>query len=87
MKYNRAEDILPVELVVELQQYVQGGYLYIPAPNGSRRGWGELSGCRADLAQRNARIKLAFKQGQTLEELAERFYLSVSTIRKIVYSK
>ena len=87
MKYHRAEDILPERLVAELQEYIQGSYLYIPSPKGSRRSWGELSGCRKDLARRNDQIKQAFKQGQTLEELADRYYLSVSTIRKIVYSK
>lgn len=85
MKYLRAEDVLPDRLVAELQEYVQGSYLYIPAPKGTRRGWGELSGCRAELIQRNAQIKLAFQQGETLEALADRYYLSVSTIRKIVY--
>ena len=87
MKYHRAEDILPERLVAELQEYIQGSYLYIPASKGNRRGWGELSGCRQELAQRNAQIRQAFQQGEPLEALADRYYLSVSTIRKIVYSK
>ena len=87
MKYHRAEDILPASLIKELQQYVQGGYLYIPAPPGTRKGWGENSGSRAELARRNGLIKQQFDQGATLEELAQRYYLSVYTIRKIVYRK
>lgn len=31
MKYLNAKDILPALLVKELQGYIQGGYIYIPA--------------------------------------------------------
>ena len=31
MKYINASEILPDMLVEELQQYVQAGYIYIPA--------------------------------------------------------
>ena len=30
MKYLNAKDLLPEQLVEQLQQYVQGGYLYVP---------------------------------------------------------
>ena len=30
MKYLNAKDLLPTQLVEQLQQYVQGGYLYVP---------------------------------------------------------
>ena len=46
MKYINAKELLPRELVEELQRYIQGGYLYIPANDEQRRCWGELSGCR-----------------------------------------
>lgn len=87
MKYWRAEELLPAQFVRELQQYVQGGYLYIPAPQGTRRGWGEVSGSRENLARRNEQIRQRFAQGQTIEALADDYYLSVYTIRKIVYHK
>ncbi len=87
MKYWRAEDLLPAWLIQELQQYIKGGYLYIPTPQGTRRAWGEVSGSREDLARRNEQIRQQFAQGQTIEALADDYYLSVYTIRKIVYSK
>ena len=31
MKYINASDLLPPALVQTLQEYVQGGYVYIPA--------------------------------------------------------
>ena len=37
MKYINAKELLPRELVEELQRYIQGGYLYIPA-NDEHKG-------------------------------------------------
>lgn len=51
MKYINASDLLPPALVQTLQEYVQGGYVYIPARE--HKGWGEKSGSREALAQRN----------------------------------
>lgn len=31
MKYINANEILPVRLVEELQEYMQAGYIYVPA--------------------------------------------------------
>ncbi len=31
MKYVNAAGLLPRELVQELQEYIQGGYIYVPA--------------------------------------------------------
>ena len=56
MKYTNATLILPDELVEELQKYIQAGYLYVPAKGERRKSWGELSGYRKELDQRNAAI-------------------------------
>ena len=44
MKYINAKDILPEELVRELQRYAEGGYLYIPVEEAHQKRWGEVSG-------------------------------------------
>ena len=44
MKYIKANSILPISLIEELQNYIQGGYIYIPSRNVNKKGWGELSG-------------------------------------------
>ena len=85
MKYINAALILPDELVKELQGYIQGGYIYVPAIHEQRKCWGELSGYRKELHQRNSRIIEEYKNGISIEELAERYYLSIYAIRKIIY--
>ncbi len=85
MKYINAAMLLPDELVKELQGYIQGGYIYVPAIHEQRKCWGELSGYRKELHQRNSRIIEEYKNGISIEELAERYYLSIYAIRKIIY--
>lgn len=87
MKYTNATLILPNELVAELQKYIQGGYLYVPAKEEKRKSWGELSGYRKELDQRNEAIQMEYRSGAAIEALAEHYCLSVYAIRKIIYQK
>lgn len=87
MKYINAMTILPDWLVEELQKYVQAGYIYIPAKNKQHKSWGELSGYRKELEQRNTSIVSEYKKGVSMEKLAERYCLSIYAIRKIIYHK
>ena len=87
MKYINASEILPDMLVEELQQYVQAGYIYIPAKDEQHKSWGELSGYRKELNKRNEAIIDKYQNGASIEELADEDYLSVYAIRKIIYQK
>ena len=87
MKYINATAILPDVLVEELQKYVQAGYIYIPAKDEQHKSWGELSGYREELAKRNAVIFAEYRSGVSIEKLADRYYLSIYAIRKIIYQK
>ena len=87
MKYINANNLLPDALVKELQSYIQGGYLYVPADQAQQKRWGEASGYRQELQQRNRQIVEEFRNGISMEELAEKYFLSVSAIRKIIYQK
>lgn len=71
----------------EVQEYIQGEYLYIPKAEGTRKKWGDNSGYRRNLSIRNDSIRKEFKNGATIDELAENYYLSGNTIKKIVYVK
>ena len=87
MKYVNAKILLPDILVEELQGYIQGGYIYIPAIQEQRKCWGELSGYRKELQQRNSRIMDEYQNGASINDLADKYCLSIHTIRKIVYRK
>ncbi len=86
MKYIKAEVVLPEALLKEIQKYIHGELLYIPNPKGTRKKWGECSGSRLNLKQRNDAIRHSYSTGCSMEQLCEKFCLSFDTIKKIVYS-
>ena len=87
MKYVNAKALLPDGLVKELQSYIQGGYIYVPACPERQKRWGELSGYREELKQRNIKIIEEYRKGFSIENIAEKYHLSVYTVRKIIYQK
>ncbi|MDM5188660.1 CD3324 family protein [Bacillus sp. DX4.1] len=87
MKYVKATTILPEKLIIEIQRYVQGETIYIPKTETAYHKWGTRSGGRKLIDDRNKAIKSAFKNGVTIHQLAEDYFLSLETIKKIVYSK
>ena len=84
MKYIKANSILPISLIEELQNYIQGGYIYIPSRNENKKGWGELSGYKREIEKRNKKIRMDYKHGKSLEELSKSYFLSIHSI-KIIY--
>lgn len=87
MKYRNAKTFLPDALVKELQSYVQGGYIYVPAVQEEKKRWGEVSGYRLELEQRNCLIREEYRDGASIEVLADKYSLSIHAIRKIIYQK
>ncbi|MDT8718611.1 hypothetical protein IAI10_18265 [Clostridium sp. 19966] len=84
MRCRNAADILPDDLLKELQKYISGEALYIPSDK-ERKKWGSSSGARKFYTERNEEIRYKFFHKVNLEKLAEEYCLSVETIRKIVY--
>ena len=53
MKYKKASDILPIEIIEKIQEYIDGDFLYIPRKDINRKKWGEKSGIKETLQKRN----------------------------------
>jgi Mor family transcriptional regulator len=85
LNYKNAKDIFPPELLKEIQKYVQGERVYIPQLENVRTNWGKKSGSRLEITFRNNEIMKKYKEGLSMDELAELFCLSGESIRKIVY--
>lgn len=84
MGYIKACDVLPDNLVSLIQEYIDGEYLYIPRKKGNEKSWGEISGAKKDLKIRNREIHFKYQSGITISSLAEHYYLSEKTVRKII---
>ena len=86
MCYKNGKDVLPSELLKELQKYIQGEIIYIPKEGNVRKAWGELNGTRKLLHQRNMEIYNLYKAGATIITLTESYNLSEDSIRKIIFN-
>ena len=87
MTYVKANSVLPKELILEIQKYIQGETIYIPKLGESYKQWGALSGERKRIDERNVLLKKAYKNGVPMNQLAKEYFLSVETIKKIIYTK
>ena len=84
MKYSNAYNVLPSDIVKVIQEYVDGEYLYIPRKEEEQKKWGEQSGSRDTLKRRNAEIYLKYIKGAGILDLAQGYFLSDKSIRRII---
>ncbi len=84
MRYVRARDLLPEELLAQLQQYVDGAYLYVPRREENRLAWGERTHSKRETADRNLAIFQEAEAGKDSAELAKSYFLTEKTIRRIL---
>jgi len=85
LKYVNAKDVLPPDVLSEVQKYACGALIYIPKTD--KIGWGQLSGARAEVIIRNKNIMTEYQSGTSIYELMNKYCLSEASIRKIVYNK
>ncbi len=84
MKYRNAAQILPDDLLKELQKYAEGQAIYVPK-RSHRKKWGQNTGTRTFFLQRNEEIRNKYRHNISIEELADEYSLSYETIRNILY--
>ncbi len=87
MKYVKAHNVLPEEIIELIQEYIDGEYLYIPRKSENEKAWGEKNGTRSSLKKRNNEIFEKYTCGTKASELADEYFLSEQSIRRIVSSE
>lgn len=84
MGYMKAEEILPIEIIELIQQYVDGKNIYIPRKASHRQAWGTGTQRKQELLKRDRQIYEAYLTGSSTEELASKYYLSEKSIQRIL---
>lgn len=84
MRYLKAQNILDVELIEAIQQHIDGVYLYIPRKVENKKTWGENSGIKQELYERNVKIYNEFMSGIPINTIAKSYYLTELTISRII---
>ena len=84
MSYKKAYDILPVELLNIIQEYIDGEYIYIPKKECNKMAWGDKTKSKEAVYQRNLTIYQKHNSGISIKKLSEEYYLSPKWIYKII---
>lgn len=84
MGYIRAEEILPIEVIELIQQYVDGESIYIPRKPSHRQAWGAGTHIKQELLKRNQQIYKDYLAGNKTSELAYKYFLSEKSIQRIL---
>lgn len=87
MRYQKATEVLPDELVEMIQKYIDGGYVYIPRKQENKRNWGEGTSFKEELRTRNKEIYQKYLAGSRVKKLADEYYLSEKSIQRILLSE
>lgn len=85
LAYINAKDVLPAELVIELQKYCKGDLIYIPLAEDEYHEWGSNTSTRTLLNERNEAIREKKAAGCSIAELMEEYHLSYDTIKRVLY--
>ena len=84
MAYQNAFELLPEEIVKEIQKYVNGTVLYIPRKPKDRLPWGSKTASKEMLQRRNQQIYREYHMGKSTRELAGSYYLDIKSIQRII---
>lgn len=85
MSYVNGKEILPDNILSEIQKYFGGGLIYIPLPENERCKWGSRTNTKTELHKRNQEIRQKKDMGLTIQEIMEEYHLSYDTIKRIIY--
>lgn len=84
MAYRNAFELLPEEIVKDIQKYVHGTILYIPKRSKERLPWGSKTASKEMLRRRNQQIYQDYQMGKSTRELAGSYYLDIKSIQRII---
>lgn len=84
MSYQKAQNILPIELLDMIQKYVDGECIYIPRKSSNKKDWGANTTIREELEIRNRKIYKDYQHGYDLKYLSQKYYLSLKSVQRIV---
>ena len=87
MSYIKAEEILPEELIRQIQEYIDGVYIYIPRKPGNRHPWGQETDYKTELKVRNDQIRRDYGAGISVSGLSRKYHLSEKSIRRILQNQ
>lgn len=82
MKCKNAKDVLPNELLMLVQEHIQGEYIYVPVKEKQIAEY--PTDYKTELEKRDAHIYTKYLEGMSNKQLSQIYNLSESSIRRII---
>lgn len=87
MDYQNSTNLLPKELIEQIQKYVDGKVIYIPKKQINKKHWGENTDTKQVLSSRNRKICSDRQNGMSIKQLSEKYFLTEKSIQRILRKK
>lgn len=84
MGYKNLQEILPDELIKQIQKYIDGENVYIPRKKENRKCWGDGTTTKMLIEARNIEIYQKYQYGYRVIDLANEYHISTQGIYKIL---
>ena len=84
VSYIKAEEILPEELIRQIQEYADGVYIYIPRKPGTRHKWGyDALFSRIETVCTELKTAMFLTGAQNISALGKVRYYLTGTVREM----
>lgn len=84
MNYISAKDVLPMEIIRQIQSYVDGQIIYIPKSESKKKGRKVDTLAKRELSIRNTNIYMEYISGLSIKQLSQKYFLVEKSIQRII---
>ena len=84
MNYISAKDVLPMEIIRQIQSYVDGQIIYIPKSEPKKKGRKVDTLAKRELSIRNTNIYMEYISGLSIKQLSQKYFLVEKSIQRII---
>ena len=84
MGYKNGKEVLPEDLILQIQKFVDGECVYIPRTETTRKKWGDNTDAKSFISERNRDIYSKYLEGISVVDLSKEYNLSTQGIYKII---
>ena len=75
MSYPKIYEVLPKDIILQIQDYIEGEVIYIPKRSENKKSWGDCTDTKEILSLRNKKIYYDYCDGISVQQLAQKYFL------------
>ena len=84
MGYPKIYEILTKEIILQIQDYIEGAVIYIPKRSENKKLWGDGTDTKEILSIRNKKLYCDYCNGVSVHQLAQKYFLAEKSVQRII---